>query len=278
MGRLSEDDIRFIIKRATILQKYHQQSPNKELLPTSEDFDTAYSIGENLAIQREFIHEAIVEYIGSPTQEPVSVDTGSSSKAKIVGYANGSIDSALMHEIRAMCEYHFNSIGKVSRRKGNIYWKAMPSGINRFFETSSSPTLEISPQEAGQKITITQNLQTYNKFYPFVVAGLFTAVMLFAGVVFGQAGNDGTAPMLIISGMFSIAAFFISRFIRRKKIKRKEKLIELVEDLQQVIERKFRSKNLSAKQPQPSIVIEENEIDALEDIEIKISKQAPTKS
>ncbi len=279
MGRLSEDDIRYIIKRATILQKYHEQSPHKELHPVSEDFESAYAIGENLSIEKQFIHEAIVEYLGSPTQEPLSVDTGSSSKAKIVGYANGPIDSSLMHEIRAMCEYHFNSMGKVSRRKGNIYWQAVPAGITRFFETSSSPKLEIAPQEGGQKLTFTQNFRTYNKLYPFVAAALFIAVMLFAGVVFGQAGDDGTPPMLIMAGMFSIFAFFMSRYIRRKKVKRKEKLIELVEDLQQAIERKFRSNSSSRRQAAPITIdeIELEEVDELDDIEIRSSKKIGTK-
>ncbi len=279
MGRLSEDDIRYIIKRATILQKYHEQSPYKELNPLSEDFESAYSIGDSLSVENRFIHEAIVEYLGSPTHEPLSVDTGSNSKAKIVGYANGPVDSALMHEIRAMCEYHFNSMGKVNRRKGNIYWQAAPAGISRFFETSSSPKLEISPQEGGQKLTITQNFRTYNKLYPFVAGALFAAVMLFAGVVFGQAGNDGTPPMLIMAGMFSIFAFFMSRFIRRKKIKRKETLIELVEDIQQTIERKFQSNSLSKKQAASITIddIEMEETDELDDIEIRSSKKIGTK-
>lgn len=277
MGRLSEDDIRYIIKRATILQKYHEQSPHKELHPLSDDFEAAYSIGENLSVEKQFVHEAIVEYLGAPTHEPLSVDTGSSSKAKIVGYSNGPIDSSLMHEIRAMCEYHFNSMGKVNRRKGNIYWQAAPAGVSRFFETSSSPKLEISPQEGGQKLTITQNLRTYNKMYPFVFGTSFAAIMMFAAVVFGQAGNDGTPPLLIMAGLFLTVSFFIFRYIKRKKTKRKEKLVELMEDIQQTIERKFRSNNLTQKQA-PSITIDEvEEIDELDEIEINPSKKIGTK-
>lgn len=147
MGRLTNDELKQIIKRASILQRYHEQSLSGSQVPEPEDIEPVFEIGHNLDIKRHFIKQALIEYEGIPIDEPVIVDTQSFTEAEIQGYANGPMDGALLNEIRAQLEYHFNTVGAVSRRKGNIYWNAMPAFPAKLFATTRSPELEIKKKQ-----------------------------------------------------------------------------------------------------------------------------------
>lgn len=260
MGKLTDDEIRRIVKRASIFQKFHEQSPNQSEPFLEDDYETIYEIADSLSVNRQFIKEALIEHEGIPIEDPVSIDTNNLSDAKILAFANGSVDGRLLNELRAQLEYHFNTMGKVSRRKNMLFWKAKPSGAGKLFEVSSSPKIQIEQDNGRVKLTMSQNLSTYNKLYIAVAGISFAALMLFAAVVFGQTGNDGVPPMLILSGLFLTSSFFLSRFINKKKKKKKEYLIELMEILQQTIERRFKAGSL--KQEKEKIIIPD-----LEDIE-----------
>ncbi len=261
MGKLTDDEIRRIIKRASIFQKFHEQAPNRSEPFLENDYETVYEIGDSLSVDRQFIKEALIEHEGIPIEDPISVDTNSLSDAKVIAYANGSVDGGLLNELRAQLEYHFNTVGKVARRKNMLFWKATPAGPAKFFEVSASPELQIEQDKGRVKLSLSQNLRSYNKLFIPVAGITFGAFMLFAAAVFGQAGNDG-GPLLIFSALFLTASFFFSRFINKKKVKKKERLIELMEVLQQTIERRFRVG--SQKQEKARIKVPD-----LDDIEVE---------
>ena len=127
MGKLTNDEIKEIIKRASILQKFHEQSLGSKSSLHPEVDDPVFEVGDSLNIKRHFIREALLEYEGIIIDAPVMVDNNSDTKVEILGYANGPLDGSALNEIKAQLEYHFNTVGTLSRRKGNIYWKAKPA-------------------------------------------------------------------------------------------------------------------------------------------------------
>lgn len=262
MGKLTDDEIRSIIKRASIIQKFHEQAPNRHEPFIEDDYETIYEIADSVSINRQFIKEALLEHEGIPIEDPISVDTNNLSDAKILAYANGSVDGGLLNELKAQLEYHFNTVGKVSRRKNMLFWKAKPSGAGKYFDVSTSPELQIEQDKGRVKLTLSQNLRSYNKLFIPVAGVSFGAFMLFAAVIFGASGNDGSPPMLIMSALFFAASFFFTRFINKKKVKKKERLIELMEVLQQTIERRFRT---GSKKPSKGRI----NIPDLNDIEVQ---------
>lgn len=270
MGRLTNDELKQIIKRATILQRYHEQSLSGSQVPEPEDVEPIYEIGHNLDIKRHFVKQALLEYEGIPIDEPEIVDTQSFTAAEIRGYANGPLDGALLNEIRAQLEYHFNTVGSITRRKGNIYWNAKPAFPAKIFATTRSPELEIKETTSGRvKLTLKQNLKTYNKlFWPPMAFG-FGGFMMIAALLF-EAGGGATEPLVIFGGLFILGSLAFSRYVRSLKNKKKRQLKELVETIQQVMERRFRAGRFK-EEPKPEIEMEDFEemFDENEDIEIR---------
>ena len=274
MGKLTEDDIRQIIKRASILQKFNEQAPNQSPPFIKDDYDTLYEIGESISIKPQFLNEALIEFEGIPIDEPISVDTNNASESKILGYANGTVDSGILNELKAQLEYHFNTVGKISRRRNMIFWKASPAWPAKLFETSTSPELQIEQDKGRIKLTLSQNLKTYNKLYLPAAGISFAAIMMFAAVVFEESGSDGTAPMLIFSGLFLGFSTYLVRLINRKKVKKKKKLVELMEVLQQSIERRFRTS--TTKQTEKERISIPDFEDSLDDIEVPLKSSTKT--
>lgn len=267
MGKLTNDEMKEIIRRASILQKFHEQSLGQRNRQEAPD-DPVFEIGDSLKIKRHFIQEALLEYEGIQVEDPVVVDTNSSSQVEIQGYANGSIDGSLLNEIRAQLQYHFNTVGALSRRKGNIYWKANPAFPARLFDITRTPELEIKEKNGRVKLSMRQSLKTLNKLYFPPIGVSFGAFMMFAAVVFDQAGND-EAPMLIVSAILLLGSFGFSRLVKALKRRRKRQLLELVETIQQIMERRFQAGKYKEQQ-KPEINMEEfQDIDELDEIEIK---------
>lgn len=267
MGTLTNDEIKEIIKRATILQKFHEQSLGSGRTIQPDENDPVFEVGDSLNIKRHFIREALSEYDGITIEDPVMIDNNSDSLVEILGYANGSLDGSLLNELRAQIEYHFNTVGTISRRKGKIYWKSKPSFPFKLFDISKSPELELHQQKGRIKLTMKQSLRTLNKLYLPPLAITFGAIMMFAAVVFEAPGND-TEPLLIMSGLFMSGSFGFSRLVRRMKRKRKNNLLELVETLQQIMERRFRAGKFKENE-KPSINLEDfQHLDEEEGIEI----------
>lgn len=270
MGRLTNDELKQIIKRASILQRYHEQSLSGSQVPEPEDFEPVFEIGHNLDIKRHFIKQALLEYEGIPIDEPVIVDTHSFTEAEIQGYANGPMDGALLNEIRAQLEYHFNTVGAVSRRKGNIYWNAKPAFPAKLFATTRSPELEIKEETSGKiKLTLKQNLKTYNKLFLPPLAFGFGGFMMIAALLF-EAGGGDTEPLVIFGSLFILGSLAFARFVRSRKLKKKQKLKELVETIQQIMERRFRAGRFK-EELKPEIEMEDFEevLNDQEEIEIR---------
>jgi hypothetical protein len=240
MGKLTEHEIRTIIKRASVFQKFSESSPRNERRSLmDEDLDSLFEIARNLDIDPHFVQEALIEHEGVETDAPVRIDTGSTSQIKIQAQANGSVDGTVLNEIRAHLEYHFNTVGRINRKNKKVTWKATPTGIARLFDISSSPSLVISQKESKVQFEFTQDISTLNKLYLIPGAFTFGAIMFLTAIIYGQVTGDGVIPMGILSTIFLTGSFFFSRFIRKRKNKRKEKLVDLIETLQQSVERHF---------------------------------------
>lgn len=266
MSKLTDDEIRRIIKRASVLQIFHESSPGKAHFQPDE-YESLYEIADNLDINRNYVREALLEYEGIESDDPISVNTGNSHDVEIVANINGSMDGGLLNEIKTQLEYHFNTVGKIQRRKNRIFWNAKPAGPSRLFALTNSPELEIEEKSGRMKFSLKQSLKTINKFYLPAVAATFGALMMFSAVVLEAAHENDVEPLVIMSGIFFVASFFYARFVKGRKQKRKDKLVELMEVLQQITERRFRSEKIKVKsEPEtlPEIEfddIEENDID-----------------
>ncbi len=268
MGKLTNDEIKEIIKRASILQKFHEQSLslNQELSKNQED--PVFEIGESLNIKRHFIQEALMEYEGITIEEPVMIDNDSDTQVEILGYANGSVDGSTLNEIRAQLEYHFNTVGSLSRRKGNIYWKAKPAFPAKLLEITRSPELEISEKNGRIKLTMRQSLKTVNKLYLPPLAFTLGGFMMIAALIFDSVPGNETAPMLIVGSMLIAGSYGFSRFVKSIKRRKKKKLLELIETIQQGLERRFRAGRYK-EQEKPKIDLEDfQDLDDLSDIQI----------
>ncbi|MEQ9264011.1 MAG: hypothetical protein RLN81_02235 [Balneolaceae bacterium] len=239
MGKLTEDEIRRIVKRASIFQKFYEQAPPRADNPLPEEDQTLYEIADSLNIDRHFVKEALIEHKGIALDDPIRIDTNSNHKVEIRAHANGALDGSLVNELKAQLEYHFNTIGAVSRRKNRIFWKAKPAGPSKFLATASSPELILEESNGRVKLTLKQSLKTLNKLLLPAFAAAFGGFMMISGGLFGS-GND-SEPLIIVGSMFVAGAFLFSRFVKGRKNKRKEKLMELTEVLQQTLERRFRA-------------------------------------
>jgi len=267
MGQLTNDEIKDIIRRASILQKFHEQSPNKVSSQYLDETEPIFEIGDSLKVKRHFIQEALLEYEGVQIDEPVMIDNNSASEVEILGYANGTIDGSLLNEIRAQLEYHFNTVGTITRRKGNIYWKAKPSFPAKLFTITRSPELELSEKKGAVKLTLKRNIKSLNKLYLPPIAFSLGAFMMISAVIFEVAGNEA-GVMLVVAGIFLAGSFGFSRFVRSLKHKKKRQLLELVETIQQIMERRFRAGRYKEEE-KPKIDLEEfQQLSDEDDIEI----------
>ena len=273
MGKITEEELKRIIKRASVLQHFHDQSPIKYTPYDEDDYKDLYEIGQSLDINPHFIKEAILEYEGFPVDDPVFMDTNSNYKAELQAQANGNLDGALLNELKAQLEYYFNTMGKLERRKNRVIWKAAPSVPSRFFEINSSPELEIIEKPGRLQFRLRQSLKTYNKFYLPAVAGTLAAFFMFTAAIYGAVGSGDEEPMLIVSAIFGVLSFFYSRFIKGRKLKKKHKLYDLMEIIQQTAERKFRAGSVREKPPVSIPDLDEIEVTDDEDIEISINKK-----
>lgn len=272
MANLTEDDLKDIIRRASILQKYHHQSLSQKSSFTEEPESVVYEISDSLGIERHFVKEALIEFEGIPIEEPVSVDTQSLHKIEIQGFANGMLESSLLNELRSHIEYEFNTLGSIIRRKGNIYWKASPSFPAKLFEISSSPEIEFAERNGRVKITLRQSLKTLNKLFAFPIAASLGAFMLFAAAIYEVGGES--APFIVSGIMLTIFSILFSGFVQNRKSKRKQKAKDLVETLQQIMERRFRAGRFQKEQkPEISLQDFDDLSNELNDIDIKTEKK-----
>ena len=260
MGKLTEDEVRTIVQKATLLKKFGESGSAVDRTQSNQELKSLYKITDNLDIPREYVHEAYLEQAGIPISEAFVVDNNDFSSTEIVGFAKGDIDKDLLKELRSQIEFHFNTVGEISYRKNKIVWKAKAVGPSKFIATVNSSEVEFKKVDGNVKIKISQSLKTVNKLYLPAAAGGIGGFMILTAVIFEVIEND-IGPALIMSGLILAASFFFARFINGRKQKRKKNLLELSETLQGKIERhlKATTKSKGIEEKSPEIEIPENE-------------------
>ncbi len=256
MGKLTDEDLKRIVNRATLFQKIYRHAPSaSSSVSLQAEYPNLFEITDSLNLDRVFVYEAMLEYEGIPVEEPIVIDAGFSN-AEILGFAKPDVLSPeILNEIKAEIEFHFNTRGKFSHRKNRTIWKATPSGPARLIASMSSPEVILEESSNALLIRIKQSLKTNNKLYAPAIASTFGAFMLFAAGLL-EGGND-TPPMIIGSLVIFAGSMLYARFITKRKKKKKALLSDLVERLQLIFERKATSQlhqNIS-----PSIEIPEDE-------------------
>ncbi len=274
MGNLKEEEVRHIVNRATMFQKFYGSSVQQPSKKFEREYAHLFEITDSLKLDRGFVTEALLEYHGVPVEEPITLDAGF-NKAEVLGFSSGELTPDTLRELRGQIEYHFNTIGEIKHRKNKTRWKVKPTGLSRFIASQNSSEVIMESSGAGLKITASQSMKTANKFYLPALAGIFTSVMMFAAAVFEQGGSDNEG-FLIGSAFFLGVSVLYTRFINKRKKKRKARLAELVERLQQILER--RQKVNMTTEPESTISIPENEYDGFDEIEIKESSKEKTSS
>ncbi len=220
-----------------MFQKFYGGSYPASESSLVKDYPDLFEITDSLQLNRGAVAEALLEYGGVPVDEAVILDAGF-GQAEVLGFARGQLSPDLVNELRAQAEYHFNTVGKISVRKGKTTWTAKPSGPSKLIAYLNSPEIILEEGHGSIKIRIKQSLKTYNKFFAPAIAAALGGFMLIAANMFGAIGDDGVAPSLVVSALLLTASFLYSRFVNGRKNKRKKALAELAETLQQTIERR----------------------------------------
>ncbi|XWN36847.1 MAG: hypothetical protein ROO71_12900 [Balneola sp.] len=267
MAALKDDEIRRIVNRATMFQKFYGSLNQSPLSALEEEYPDLFQITDSLKIDRAFVCEALLEYQGIPVDEPVILDAGF-SEAEVMGFSSGGLNPDTLKELKGQIEYHFNTVGELKHRKNKTIWKARPKGLSRFIASHNSPEVLFEESRGALKISVKQSLKTFNKLYLPVIVGIFASIMMFAGAVFGQMNNDEEVG-IIMTGVFGFASFLYARFINKRKRLRKGRLVDLAERLQQIFERRQKV-NSSFDQ---TISIPEDEYTGDDEIEIKDTKK-----
>jgi hypothetical protein len=267
MANLKEEEIRRIVNRATMFQKFYGTSSQQPVTKLEKEYPHLFEVTDSLNLDRAFVCEALLEHHGIPVEEPIILDAGFSN-AEVLGFSSGDLNPETLKELKAQIEYHFNTVGELKHRKNKTSWKATPKGLSRYISSQNSPEVDFELSGNALKVTAKQSMRTFNKFYFPALAAAFGSVMFFAGSIFGQMGNDGEVG-IILSVIFGFTAFLYSRFMNKRKKKKKNRLVDLVERLQQILARR---QKVSFSDSQ-KIFIPEDEYDRVDEFEIKDTKK-----
>jgi len=270
MANLKDDEIRRIVNRATMFQKFYGASFQQSVNKLEEQYPHLFEITDSLNLQRSFVIEALLEHQGIPVEEPMVLEAGFNN-AEVVGFSSGDLNPETLKELRAHIEYHFNTVGELKHRNNKTSWKAMPKGLARFISSQNSPEVGFELSGNALKISAKQSMKTVNKFYLPSLGGLFGGFMMFAGTVMGKMGSDEVAGMIGFMVILGIT-FLYTRVIYKQKKKRKSHLGDLVEQLQQILKRRQKVGGLHSDK----ISIPDNEYDGVDEIEIKDTKKVST--
>lgn len=209
-------------------------------------------------IPRRFVLEAAEEFEGIPVNEPVIVDNNDFKSTEVQGFARGQVDHGLLKELKARIEYHFNTVGEMIHRKNRVTWKARPAGPSKFIASASSPEVSFLSEDNGTRIRVKQSLKTDNKLYLPAVLAAIAGILMITGVLFAESRGDESIFLLFFGTLFIAASAWFSKFVNRRKQKRKSKLADLTGALQQSIERSFKAQmkgDLEEKSAKPEITI-----------------------
>src|SRR5690554_4547060 len=75
MNKLTDEELKRIVNRATLFQKIYRNAPGT---PSSVSFQAEYpnlfEITDSLNLERAFVYEAMLEHVGIPVEEPIAID------------------------------------------------------------------------------------------------------------------------------------------------------------------------------------------------------------
>lgn len=256
MSNYSERDIKAIISRAAELQQ-RSKSQYPENKDNSLSLEEVEEIAREVGVSTAFVREAALEYEGIPVEEPLLLDTGNSHDAVVVGFVRGELDKKTWAELRSIIEYEFDAPGKVRRRPNGIIWEAQPKGILRVLKTRSSPRVEINYGRGRSAIRIKKNLKTYDKLlYPAFVAWT-AAVFLTTLLVIEEA----PPPIFFLAAVSAGIGELFRRWKNRRKNKEKQRLKDIMEQLQTIFARRNRvnSEITSANKNQDNLLDQESD-------------------
>ena len=245
MDNLRDNDVKYIVNRATMFQKFYGTTSTNVDPSFRERYPHLFELTDSMNLNPACVCEAILEFEGVPVEDPLILDAGA-HHAEILGFANGTLDQDTFRELKANVEYHFLTRGRISRRKNKTIWKAEPTGFSRFIRTRNSGEVHFEQKDGKLLIRAKQNLKTLNKFLLFALPPGIGGTLMVSAVITGNSSSSDAAPMLIFGTIFMTVAFLISRFVKRRKQKRKNELVDLVETLQHTLERRRKGKGVSA--------------------------------
>jgi len=233
MSKYSEKDIKAIISRAAELQQITsgpESLDNEQPLLSLEDVE---EIAEEAGLSPEYVRQAAIEYEGVPVEEPLFLETENDYEVELLGFTKGELDQKTWVELRSIIEYSFDNPGKVTRRPYGIVWKARPTGILKHFDVKKSPEVKIKSSKKNSTIRLRKSLKTYNKLkFPFYVAMGIAAFLASLAILDGEMGA-------LIGVVIAVAAGeLFRRWAKRKKQKERERLKEIMEKLQRILNRK----------------------------------------
>lgn len=239
MSTYDQQDIKAILNRAVELQQ--RSSGNETVSEVSQklSLEEIEEIARDAGVSPDYVREAALEYEGIPVEKPLFIDTGDHNTIELIGFAKGKLDKRTWAELRSIIEYHFDSPGKVTRRPEGIQWKAMPKGILKFLASRKSPEVEIESENHRTSIRIRKSLKTVNKYYIPSIAAVLFAFFFFSMTIIGEMGSDGEGllPVVFLLGFAEISR----RWVKRKKEKRRNQLLELMQQLQTIVTRRFKA-------------------------------------
>ncbi|MTI88477.1 MAG: hypothetical protein FH748_10960 [Balneolaceae bacterium] len=272
MGKLSDQQIKEIINRATLIQKFGKSGSARYKETEEDTLAGLFEVSDDLGLERKYVWEAFHQTKGVPVHDPIVVDNNDFGSTEIRGVARGKADSELLGELKARLEYYFETEGKLTHKRSKVVWKAKPIGFSRFIASTSSPEVEFIEDDLATRIKVKQSLKTNNKFYIPSIIFSFIGFMMITGALF-EANGDEAVALSVFGGLFILTSILFARFINRRKEKKKKNLMELVEVLQQSIERRFKASFIHKQEKSRSIEIPENE--AIEnDVEQNLKNKA----
>lgn len=262
MSNYNERDIKAIISRAAELQQ-RSKSQYPENKDKSLSLEEVEEIAREVGVSIAFVREAALEYEGIPVEEPLLLDTGNSHDAEVVGLVRGELNKKTWAELRSIIEYEFDAPGKVRRRPNGIIWEAQPKGISKNLKTRNSPRVEIRHGRGRSTIRIKKNLKTYDKLlYPAFVAWA-AAVFLTTLLVIEEA----PPPIFLLAAVSAGVGELFRRWKNRKKNQEKQRLKDIMEQLQTIFARRTRANSeiTSANNNQGNILDQESDNDYIKD-------------
>jgi hypothetical protein len=249
MSTYDEHDIKKILNRAAKLQQRVSDSGLPLGHHTKLTLEEIEEIAREAGVSADFVRAAALEYEGIPVEEPLFLDTGTNQELKLIGYARGTLNKKTWAELRSIIEYHFDCPGKATRRPDGIHWKAQPKGILKFLNSRKSPEIRLKTDQNQTRITVSKSTKTINKLYLPAFASYLAGLSFLVLMVTGQMGREAPIGVIMAAILGGIGELF-RRWVRRKKEKERNSLEDLMQQLQTIVTRRFKTSSLTTESPE----------------------------